>query len=337
MIRNLAAAAALAAFLAASGARAAAPPAAQNTVPPAPETPQDALVAVDGGQVGDDNVLLYGAFLRPIGVPNYPAVLIVPAQGLDKDGNAPGQPARPDSYKKLANDLALRGIASMRIDERGVGASAKALPHEEDLRFGAYVEDVVTWAKFLQAQPHVRCVALLGHSEGALVAALAAQQLKVCAVIEVAGAARPAAAVLADQLKSAADAGRLDPETYAQATRVLNTLASGKTAPDAPARLSALFRPSVQPFLISWLELDPVAAVKTTTPVLILQGSADPQVSPDDGRRLAAATAGGKLVVIAGADHDLKVTPAKPVAADDRPVAPEASAAIADFLKRLKS
>jgi alpha-beta hydrolase superfamily lysophospholipase len=335
MIRPLAAAAALSALLAIHGPLAAEPlPAAQ---PPAPAVPQDAVVAVDGGPLGNDDVLLYGALLRPIGVPTYPAVLILPAQGLDRDGNAPGQPARPDTYRKLANDLAARGIASVRIDKRGVGASAKAIQHEEDLRFDAYVDDAVTWTKFLQAQPHVRCVALLGHSEGALVAALAARKIKVCAVIEIAGAGRPAAAILAEQLKAAADTGRLDTDTYIQASRILGTLASGRTVADPPAKLSALFRPSVQPYLISWLQLDPIEALKTAPPVLVLQGAVDAQVSPDDGRRLAAAPADGRLIMIAGADHDLKITPSKPVAADDRPVAPEASAAIADFLKRLKS
>jgi pimeloyl-ACP methyl ester carboxylesterase len=306
---------------------------------PAPKVdlngPQDAMVAVDGG----DDHLLYGSYLRPEGVASFPAVLILPAQGADRDGNAPGQEPKADTYKMLAIDLAAKGVATVRIDKRGVGGSAKAISREDDLRFDTYVDDAVTWAKFLQAQPHVRCVAILGHSEGALAAALAAKKVKVCAVIEVAGAGRTAAAVLAQQLKTATDSGRLDQDTYEQSITILNTLAVGKAVADPPAKLSALFRPSVQPYLISWLSLDPIDALRTATPVLILQGGTDPQVSDDEARRLAAVPTTAKLVIIPDADHDLKVAPAAgkiASASDVQPVSPEASTAIADFLKRVK-
>ncbi len=309
-------------------------PADKDIAPAAPEGPQDATVAVSDA---DDN-LLYGSYLRPEGLDSYPAVLILPAQGADRDGNA-GQDVKPNTYRLLARDLAAKGVASVRIDKRGVGASKKALAREDDLRFDAYVADAVTWAKFLQAQPHVRCVAILGHSEGALAAALAAKQVKVCAIIEMSGAGRPAAAVLAEQLKTAADAGRMDKDDYAEASRILDSLAQGKAVRDPPAKLNALFRPSVQPFLISWLGLDPLEPLRTSTPVLILQGSTDFQAIPGDAQRLAAQPKTAKLVVIPGADHDLKVSPTDAKIRDGvdvRVVSPEASTAIAEFLKRVK-
>jgi pimeloyl-ACP methyl ester carboxylesterase len=351
MIAKSAAAAALFTILCSTAAWAAEPPApvapeaarppvaAPQLLPegqvPLPDT-RDAMVAVDGGE----DHLLFGSLLRPDGLDSYPAVLILPAQGADRDGNAANQPLKANTYKELANDLAARGVASLRIDKRGVGGSARAIAREDDLRFQTYVDDAVTWIRFLQTQPHVRCVAVLGHSEAALAAALAARKIKVCAVIEMAGSGRTAALVLGEQLKTAADSGELDEATYRQAVQILDTLASGKPSPNPPERLAALFRPSVQPYLISWLSLDPVEALRTSTPVLIVQGSTDFQLNTDDAQRLAAATWSAKLVMIEGADHDLKVAAPQGVktesGVDPRPVSPQVSAAIADFLKRAR-
>ena len=301
---------------------------------PTPDGPQDAMVAVDGG--GDNNTLLYGSLLRPATGNAWPTVLILPAQGADRDGNAPGAGPRSDTYKLLAADLAGKGIASLRIDKRGVGGSAKAIGREEDLRFDTYVEDAVTWIKFLKAQPHVNCLAVLGHGEGALVAALAVSRIKVCALIEMSGAGRPAAAVLADQLKVAQATGGMDQPNYDEAIKILNNLAAGKTVADTPEKLKALFRPSVQPYLISWLDLNPVEALKNAPPTLILQGTSDRQLDAKDAERLSAAPKFARLVMISGADHDLKVGLASKEAETARPVSPQATAAIADFLKRLK-
>ena len=338
MIRKMAAAAAFTALLVG--------PAHTQTVKDAPKDaavatddgPTDATVAVDAG--GDSDALLYGSYLRPVNAGSYPAVLILPAQGSDRNGNssAPGGP-KPDTYRLLARDLAAKGIATLRIDKRGVGASAKAITREDDLRFDTYVDDAVTWTKFLKAQPKVNCMAILGHQESALVAALATKKIKVCALIEVSGSGKPAAALLAAQLKTALDTKGMDQPLYDEAIKILNILASGQTVPTPPDKLKALFRPSVQPYLISWLDLNPIEALKTAPPTLVLQGGSDFQASPDDGQRLASAPKIAKLVMVAGADHDLKQRPLSKTRLDPDtgfPVAPQASTAIADFLKRLK-
>jgi pimeloyl-ACP methyl ester carboxylesterase len=334
MIRPLAAAAALTMLLAAPLARAQTDP--QPAAKTAPDAPTDAMVAIDGG----DDMLLFGSLLRPLGGGSFPTVLILPAQGADRDGELTPDGVKTNTYRLLAQDLAAKGIASLRIDRRGVGASAKAIGREEDLRFNTYVDDAVRWAKFLKGQPRVNCMAILGHAESALVAALAAQKVKVCALIEVSAAGRPAAAVMAEQLKVAFEQKKMDQPLYDQATHILDTLAAGKPVANPPEKLNALFRPSVQPYLISWLDLNPVDALKTAPPTLILQGSRDYSIDQDAAQKLSAAPKFAKMVLIAGADHDMKVavsakqaTPANDAAA---PISPQASTAIADFLKRLK-
>ena len=71
---------------------------------------------------------LVGTLLRPRGVSRPPTVIFVGGAGpVDRDGNLVGAPARTDAIRQLAESLAVRGIASVRYDKRGVGASAKAM------------------------------------------------------------------------------------------------------------------------------------------------------------------------------------------------------------------
>lgn len=333
MIRRLAAGAALSVLFLTPVARAAdAPPPAAAA--PAAAEPEDATVAVNAGN--EDGAFLYGSFLRPVNKNNYPAVLILPEAGADRNGNDADHEVKPDTYRELAQALAAKGIASVRIDKRGVGQSVKAVAREEDIRFETYVDDAVIWIKFLQAQPHVGCVAVFGHSESALVAALAAKKVKVCAIIEASGASRPFAAVLAGQLKTAYDAGKFSKEDYDQATKILDQLAAGKPVPDPPKKLDSLFRKSVQPYLMSWLNLNPVDALKTNTPVLILQGSSDFQLNSDDPRRLSAAPKNVRVVMLSGADHDLKIKAADSKAEQPRPLSPQVASSIQTFLASLR-
>jgi hypothetical protein len=182
-------------------------------------------------------------------------------------------------------------------------------------------------------------VAVFGHAESALVAALAAKKVKVCAIIEASGASRPFAAVLAAQLKTAFDAGHMAKEDYDQATKILDQLTAGKAVPEPPKKLEPLFRKSVQPYLISWLNVSPVEALKTNTPVLILQGSSDLELNADDPRRLSASPKNVRVVMVSGADHDLKVRASTGKASadeDPHPLSPQVAPAIQTFLESLR-
>ena len=97
-----------------------------------------------------------------------PAILIVPGSGpTDRDGNSPlGIAAQ--SYKLLADALAQRGIASVRIDKRGMFGSAEAVPDPNDVTVNDYVADIESWAEAISARSGGQCVWLLGHSEGGL-------------------------------------------------------------------------------------------------------------------------------------------------------------------------
>jgi pimeloyl-ACP methyl ester carboxylesterase len=71
--------------------------------------------------------------------------------------------------------------------------------------------------------------------------------------------------------------------------------------------MQALFRPSVQPYLISWFKYDPAVEIaKIRVPTAIVGGGADVQVPVADARLLKAAAPAAKLVIADAMSHVLK-------------------------------
>jgi len=88
---------------------------------------------------------------------------------------------------------------------------------------------------------------------------------------------------------------------------ILDSLVRGKTVDDVNPMLNALFRPSVQPYLISWFRYDPQIEIqRLKIPVLILQGLKDLQVTVEDANRLSDASQNDKLVFFDNMNHVLK-------------------------------
>ncbi|WP_434603149.1 alpha/beta fold hydrolase [Pseudomonas sp. Z4-7] len=248
---------------------------------------------------------LFGSLLLPKSDTPVPVVLIISGSGpTDRDGNNP-EGGRNDSLKRLAWVLARHNIASVRYDKRGVAASLAATPDERNLSVEAYVADAVAWSHKLAADPRLGRLILLGHSEGALIASLAAPQANAAAVISVSGSARPIDQVLRQQLSS-----RLPPALMLRSNELLDSLKAGRPDADVPAQLQVIFRPSVQPYLISLFRQDPAQAFAALKmPALIIQGSHDIQVSVDDARQLKAAKPDAQLALIEGMNHVMRIVP----------------------------
>lgn len=251
---------------------------------------------------------LHGTLLTPEGQTRAAAVILPGSGPTDRDGNSGPFGVRASTYRLLAEGLAERGVATVRIDKRGVGESAAAGPSEADLRFSAYAEDARAWAAETAARTGRPCAWLIGHSEGALVAlaAVADGDGKVCGLVLLSGAGRPAGAVLHEQLAA------LPEPLKAEAYAAIDELEAGRTVANPPASLAALFRPSVQPYLISWLTLDPAKlAAAYDGPIFIGQGATDIQVTVADAEALKAAQPRAELVIWDGVNHVLKVAPAE--------------------------
>lgn len=297
-------------------------------------TPQASEVAI-----GEEGRRLHGTMLAPPAPADgaEPVLILAGSGPTDRDGNNPlGIAAAP--YRLLAQGLAERGIPSLRVDKRGVGASAAAMPSERGLRIETYGEDARAWAAELTTRTGARCVWLLGHSEGALHALLAAERNDgICGLILVAAPGRPLGDILAEQLRAnPANAPILD-----QALAILAEISAGRAvaAEAVPPALMPLFRPSVQPFFMSMLALDPAELVRRRQgPMLVIQGITDIQTSIVDAERLGAAREGVEVRLIDGMNHVLKAAPADRAANiatyanPDLPLAPGLIEAVADFV-----
>lgn len=252
------------------------------------------------------NATLHGTLIVPSSA-RPPVVLIIAGSGpTDRDGNSPLLPGKNNSLRYLAEALAERGIASLRYDKRGVGRSAASAGSEADLRFDHFVDDGVAWGKKLGADPRFASVTVIGHSEGSLIAMLAAPKIPAAAVVSIAGAGFPAPELIVRQLRA-----QLPADQLAQVEAALGRVARGDAPGEVPAALrAALFRPSVLPYLASWFRYDPrVAAGAVTAPLLVVQGTHDIQALEDDARAIAAANPRAKLALIPGMNHVLKQSP----------------------------
>lgn len=269
-----------------------------------------------------------------------PVVLIIPGSGpTDRDGNSPlGISA--GSYRLLAEGLGAEGIATVRIDKRGMFGSADAVLDANAVTINDYVSDIRSWVKSIRSTTGSACVWLLGHSEGGLVAlATAKAEPYICGLILVATPGRPLGEVLKEQLRS----NPANASILSSADAAIDTLAEGKRVnfTELPVSIAPLFDPAIQDFLVSAFTLDPAElASQVAKPILILQGERDLQIGIPDAMALKAAAPSAKLQLFPNANHVLKtVAPNDPVANvdtysnPDLPLASGIIGAISEFVR----
>jgi pimeloyl-ACP methyl ester carboxylesterase/uncharacterized membrane protein len=267
-----------------------------------------------------------------------PVVLLIAGSGpTDRNGNS-GKQLQTNCYQQLADSLAARGVAVLRYDKRGSGTNLKVAAgklNEEKARFDNYVVDAVGFVAQLKADKRFSKVFIAGHSEGSLVGMLAARQTQAAGFISVAGAGRNIAEVLKVQLKTLPDTLRN------VAYRDLDSLRAGQAVRQPNFMLLNLFRPSVQPYLMSWMQYDPAQEIKRFSgPVLIIQGKHDIQVAVSEAEALKAARLDAKLVLFDEMGHILKNAPAdraeniKTYTQPALPLTPGLAGVIAEFVSR---
>ncbi len=257
--------------------------------------------------IGEGAETLFGTLTLPAQKGPFDAVLIWSGSGpTDRDGNFSGH--NNNCLEMLAHGLADAGYASIRADKRGIGESVAAVSNEIDLRFETYIDDAVRWAEFLKQVPGVRHILLLGHSEGALIQTMVAQRFTAAGLVLVAGTGFKAADILRRQL--AAPSFTIPEKQLTEIHAILDSLDAGETVAEISPDLEGQYRPSVQPYLMSWFKYDPQAELaKTELPVLVIQGTTDFQVLLEDAERLVAARSAIEFLQIDGMNHVLKDAP----------------------------
>lgn len=238
---------------------------------------------------------------RPEAVPL--AILVAGSGPTDRNGNNPFA-EKLNTLQFLAKQLASLGVASVRYDKRGIGASVAAAPDERTLRVAQYASDVGYWINRFKNDPRFSHIVLIGHSEGALMASLAATEHQVDALILLSGSGRNIATVLAEQLYQA-----LPEPLFAQSLRIIETLQQGLHVDQVPDALAPIFRSTVQPYLSSLFAYEPAEVfAQTQMPTLIVWGDQDHQVSRADAQALASARPDAAVVMIQGMDHMLRIS-----------------------------
>lgn len=236
--------------------------------------------------------------------PSPVAVIIAGSGPTDKDGNSV-LAGKNNSLKMIAEGLAQEGITTVRYDKRGIGDNQALLTKEEDVTFDQYVEDAVKIIQSLQANKAYTNIHVIGHSEGSLIGLLAAQQTGVESFVSIAGAGRPMDEVLMEHLKS-----QLAPNLFKESKDILKALKQGKQVESISPELQAVFRPSVQPFLISMFKYNPAVELgKVKSRVLLVQGTTDLQVKEVNAEALKKGNANAKLLYMKGMNHVLKKAP----------------------------
>jgi dipeptidyl aminopeptidase/acylaminoacyl peptidase len=206
-------------------------------------------------------------------------------------------------FRQYADSLGRRGIAVLRMDDRGVGGSKGAQKGATSADFG---EDIRAGLAYLRTRPEIDStrLGLLGHSEGALIAPIAAlKEPNLKALVLLAGVARPAREVLVFQMKNL-----INHNASTSQTQKDSAIAA---IPQAIDRMMA-----ADPWMAYFLVHDPAATARQlkTPAVLILTGSNDQQADPKQVPDwMAAFLAGGNTdvtgEVLPGLNHLFVVDP----------------------------
>jgi uncharacterized protein len=262
------------------------------------------------------NVTLAATLTIPQGKGPFPGVVLITGSGpQDRDETLLGH--KP--FLVLSDYLTRHGIAVLRADDRGTGKSTGVFATATTADFATDTEAGVAYLKTrAEVDPHK--IGLIGHSEGGVIAPMiAARNKDVAFIVMMAGTGVPGDEVLVAQIEAINIANGKAPEVAAKdAAREGEILKLVETTND-PAQLEKALKekmpvdaPATQaglqvelltsPWFKYFLTYDPATALrKVTCPVLVLNGSLDKQVLPDQNLpaiRKALAEAGNKNVEI---------------------------------------
>ena len=231
----------------------------------APYTAEDVIVkTLAGHTLAGTLTLPKGASrAKPVG-----AIVTITGSGPQDRDEALGLPGF-QPFRQIADALGRRGIAVLRMDDRGTAASGGTFKGSTSADFG---EDVRAGLAYLRTRVEIRAnrLGVLGHSEGAVIAPMVAdKEPKLRAIVLLAGVANPARSALDFQIRNGYEHdAKLTP---AERQSLIATI---------PAKIDAMM--AADPWMKFFLTYDPAATMRRVrTPVLILTGSRDQQAVPE--------------------------------------------------------
>ena len=255
---------------------------------------------VDTIKIELSDISLHAVLSSPLNVDNPPIALIIAGSGpTDLNGNQPN--VQNNSLKYLSDALLDNNIATLRFDKRGIAKSSFADLDESKLTIDNYAEDVVSIISFIKAKGYTD-IYVIGHSEGSLIGLIALQETGAKGFISIAGPGNAADIVLKKQLKP-----KLPPDYFTHVESIIDSLKNGDLVNNVSPQLYVLFRPSVQPYLISWFKYNPAELMQNINcDAIIIQSTKDIQVDKEEALILLGANKNVKMVEIENMNHILK-------------------------------
>jgi len=260
-------------------------------------------------------------------------ILIAGSGPTNRSGNQIGM--KNNSLKYLAQGIAKEGTAVFSYDKRIFAMMAAGNLDEKSLRFEDFIGDAKDVIAFFRNKDEYRKIIVAGHSEGALIGVVAAQDNRADAYISLAGAGRTLDQIIVDQIAEQAPNMRGEVEGY------FTKMRNGEDFQSHPM-LESVFRESVRPYLLSSMKYDAKAEIKKLKiPVLIVNGTKDLQIKVPEAESLRAAKPDAKLVIIENMNHVLKEIKGDDAANKasysdpDLPVISELLSAVNQFIKTI--
>ena len=235
----------------------------------APYTAENVVIPTPRGYT------LAGTLTRPKGQGNaaakIPAVVTISGSGSqDRDSRISIVPNYAP-FRDIADTLSRRGIAVLRFDDRGVGASGGA-SSRENATSADFADDVASAVAYLRTRADIdgTRIALAGHSEGGFIAPMvAAKDPKLRAVALLAGPAYNGRRILEFQNENAIKGATQLTDTQRDSIR--------RTVPKGLDSLAA-----ANTWMGFFMKTEPSAALRRVKqPTLVLQGDTDQQVTPE--------------------------------------------------------
>lgn len=245
--------------------------------PGAPYTAEEVVVRTPAG------IKLTGTLTLPTMRPSgrVPAIVTITGSGPEDRDEASVKLGDYRPFREIADTLGRRGIAVLRLDDRGVNGSDLGL---QSVTSADFADDIRAGVAYLRTRAEIdgARVGLVGHSEGGIIAPMVAESdPRLRAIVLMAGSASTGRDILRAQQVYAVD-------TMYKITGPARdaALAQSRAATDSLATSS--------PWMAWFLSYDPTtAARRVKTPTLILQGETDHQVPASEAAKLAAALRAG--------------------------------------------
>lgn len=282
------------------------------------------------------NTLIDGTLYTPEDDNNNNLVILIAGSGpTDRNGN--NSAMKNNSLKFLAQGLAQNGISVYSYDKRIFEITKKPDFKEEDLSFQDFITDAIDVVNYFKKEKKYKKIIVAGHSEGSLIGMIASKEANTDGFISLAGAGSPIDEVLEFQI------GQNSPQFLEETKTILAELRKGNTVTEMSPSLASLFRPSVQPYMISWIKYNPQQEIKKLKkiPVMIINGSADLQVQVSEAEALKQAKPDAKYLIIQDMNHVFKTV--KDMAENqnsyvnpDLPVSEELISEMTKFVKKIK-